>query len=206
MSIIRVAIADDEPLARQRLTRLLGEMQDVELLAQAQTGQEVVIIFCTAYQEFALDAFKVKAADYLLKPVTQEALRQAIEKARTASVLQQSSIANSDTPESLFIEDPNGGRSKLNIEDCAYFRAKDKYVLAGLRGGEETLVSMSLKELEKRFSAVLVRAHRSTLVNKHCLQGLRKDHSAIVLELEGVQRLIPVSRRHLSEIKKCFAN
>lgn len=244
MNTIRVAIADDEPLARQRLRRLLAQFDEIELVGEAQNGKQLVdlfaalkpdllildinmpvmtglsaaqtvvsqsepppaIIFCTAYQEFALDAFKVKAADYLLKPVTLESLSQAIENARSASLLQQDKIASDIRYDSLYVETEGGGRQKLNIQDCAYFRAKDKYVLAGLIGASETLVSMSLKELEQRFSDTLVRSHRSALINKNYLAGLQKTDSSTVVALEGVERPIPVSRRHLAEIKKCFVN
>jgi two-component system response regulator AlgR len=243
MTSITVIIADDEPLARQRLQRLLSNMPNIQVLAQAENGQQVLelfeqhkpdllildinmpglnglsaaekvveiqhpppaIIFCTAYEEFALDAFKVQASGYLLKPINQADLSQAIDKARVASSLQQAQTNVAEDAFVLFV-DSEDGTARLPLEKCIYFRAKDKYVLAGLDDGTETLVSLSLKELEDRFSAQLVRTHRSTLANRKYLDGLHKADSGMSVSLIGSRRVLPVSRRHLQEVKKCFVN
>ena len=98
--MIRALLVDDEPAARDRLRRLLEVFQDVEVRPNLVfldvempecTGLEVVaslpsprprIIFCTAYDQYAVDAFELHAVDYLLKPVSRTRLAEAIDRVR----------------------------------------------------------------------------------------------------------------------------
>ncbi|AHG88263.1 response regulator receiver [Gemmatirosa kalamazoonensis] len=119
---LRVMVVDDEPTARQRIVRLLGEMTDVAVVAECGSGREAlaaaaarrpdvvfldiampgldgldvarrlgtpdarpVVVFVTAYDEHALAAFRVHAADYVLKPVDRERMRDAVEHARRSA-------------------------------------------------------------------------------------------------------------------------
>src|SRR5574339_594847 len=91
---MKVIIADDEPLARERLRGLLAEVRGVEVVAEGSDGLETArhlsafeprpaVVFCTAYDAHALSAFEAQAIDYLVKPVRAERLAAALERART---------------------------------------------------------------------------------------------------------------------------
>ena len=112
---IRVLLVDDEEPSRERLRRLLGSFVEVEVVGEAEDGEQALeriqelvpdlvfldvqmpgagglevaaslpspgpgIIFCTAFDQYAVDAFELHAVDYLLKPVTQARLAQALER------------------------------------------------------------------------------------------------------------------------------
>ncbi len=115
---MRVLVVDDEPLARDRLVRMLGTIADAEAVGEAASGREAIekiaelapdcvlldihmpgvdglevarnagvpVVFTTAHDSYAVDAFELSAVDYLLKPVRKERLQRALEKARRGSV------------------------------------------------------------------------------------------------------------------------
>lgn len=127
---LRVLIADDEPLARERVRGFLQQVSDVEVVAEAATGTEALtaimngepdvvfldvqmpgmtgfevlqalppgvapaIVFTTAHDNFALEAFEVNAADYLLKPFKLARFQQAVERARRAVEARTPGVAN----------------------------------------------------------------------------------------------------------------
>src|SRR6266536_1195532 len=88
---LRVAIVDDEELARKLLREYLSAFEDVDIVAECANGfealelvgREVGVIFVTAYDKYALRAFEVHAVDYLLKPFSPERLREALQHARS---------------------------------------------------------------------------------------------------------------------------
>jgi two-component system, LytTR family, response regulator len=115
--MIRALLVDDEQPARERLRRLLGEVPDVEIVGEAEDGEQAMdeigrltpdvvfldiqmpgctgmevaaslpsprphIVFCTAFDQYAVDAFELSAVDYLLKPVNRARLTKALERVR----------------------------------------------------------------------------------------------------------------------------
>ena len=169
-------------------------------------GKPPSIIFCTAYDQYAIDAFKLSAADYLLKPVSKDDLHKAIDKAGQLTQVQLSTLLNSGQggSNSLTIKRDNVSE-KLSVDQVIYFRSEGKHVVAGLENGNETVVDFTLKELESRFQQPLLRVHRNTLVNCRKVKRLiRNQNGQDLLELEGCDQLFSVSRRSLAEVKKCF--
>ena len=100
---VRILIVDDEDLARQRLRTLLSRRADFEIVGECATGGEAVkaireigpeivvseigahnmpvVIFATAYDDYAIDAFEVGAVDYILKPVDEERFNRTLDRA-----------------------------------------------------------------------------------------------------------------------------
>lgn len=239
---MKVLIADDEPPARDRLSRLMAGLsgyllldeqaadgrQALELCARLQPdillldiqmplldGLEVAavlnrqpdppaIIFCTAHDEFALPAFAVNALGYLVKPVRKEALQQALERAARMQrpAAGDNDEASAQSPGRTHISArTHKGIECIALDDIFYFQAEDKYVIIHHANGE-TLIDEPLKDLESEFSGLLIRIHRSTLVNQACIERLERDDGQQWLYLKNRSEPLAVSRRHVSRVRE----
>lgn len=162
------------------------------------------IIFTTAYDEYALDAFDAHAIAYLLKPIRKEKLESALNSAQKLNRVQLQSMQkneNESQEQHLSVRIHSGVR-KIEIKDIYYFQAEQKYVTVKYRDGE-VLVEESLKSLEARFSNSFIRIHRNALISKQQLTAIRKDQQGRYLtELKDVDDKIEVSRRHVAEVRK----
>ena len=162
------------------------------------------IIFTTAYDEHALEAFEASAVDYLLKPVRAERLMQALARARLLRSAQVAELrrlqpdARQRTHLSIRIRD---GLLLVPVDEVAYLRADQKYVTAAWRQ-REVLVDEPLKALEEEFSDLFLRIHRNALVARdHMLALERAPDGTIVVRLHGVPEALPVSRRHVAGVR-----
>jgi two-component system response regulator AlgR len=162
------------------------------------------VIFCTAYDEHALAAFEAAAVDYLVKPVRQERLGEALERARrqrAGSLVPPMLPAAASKQRSHLSARLRGSLRLIPIEDIHYLQAEEKYVVVHHARGQD-LVEESLKALEEEFGERFVRIHRNCLVARHELMELRRDgegHVRAVLR-HGAQPL-EVSRRCLPALR-----
>ncbi|MGB0494729.1 MAG: LytR/AlgR family response regulator transcription factor [Kangiellaceae bacterium] len=165
--------------------------------------QAPAIIFTTAYDEYALEAFNVKAIDYLLKPVRRQNLEEAIAKASTLNQAQISALKLEKQSGRSHISTKISGNIKLiPIKDIIYFQADQKYVTVKHVKGE-TIIEDTLKTLEAEFKQSYIRVHRNALVAKSFISGLYRDgegHSYVTLK--DISTKLEISRRHLAEVKK----
>lgn len=162
------------------------------------------VVFCTAYDEYAIQAFKTNATAYLLKPVTAPDLRAAIAKAQSVNRVQVNTIADQSTDTGFIVLKNGATTEKTPVSAFVSFRSANKNVYGKFLGGSEIVVDFTLKELEALFSAELVRAHRSVLINRTHVVKLIKDQQNQTVVVASDQSEFSVSRRHLSEVKKCF--
>ena len=171
-------------------------------LSQLETPP--AIIFTTAYDEYALEAFDSHAIAYLLKPVRKEKLDKAIQSAKRLNRVQLQSIQTNESEpkeDHLSVRIHSGVR-KIDISDIFYFQAEHKYVTVKYREGE-VLIEDSLKSLESRFADTFIRIHRNALISKQQLIAIRKDQQGRYLtELKDVDEKIEVSRRHVAAVRK----
>ena len=163
------------------------------------------IIFTTAYDEYALEAFDVNAVAYLMKPIQSEQLNQAVVRAGQLNRLQASDVSSIDQ-KSLILK-RSASIESLKVSDIAYFRAADKLVLAGMRDGNESIVNLSLKELEEKLTPTFFRIHRHALVNSRYLNRIDKgfEGSTYSVHLPEVNKNFIVSRRQVATLKKHFS-
>ena len=163
------------------------------------------IIFTTAYDEYALDAFDVNAVAYLMKPIQEEQLSQAVLRAGQLNRMQAKDVSAIDQ-KSLVLK-RSASIESLKVSDISYFRAADKLVLAGMRDGTETVVSLALKELEEKLAPTFFRIHRHTLVNSQYLHRIDKgsEGSPYSVHLSEVNKDFAVSRRQVTTLKKHFS-
>jgi two-component system response regulator AlgR len=168
------------------------------------------IVFTTAYDEYALQAFESQAVGYLLKPVRSERLAQALKQASRLSSPQLLGLAA--PPESLPARQHVAVRVRdelklIAVKDIRYFRADQKYVTVRHSRGED-LIDESLKQLEDEFARDFVRAHRSILVAIAHVEALERagTDEGYVLRLRGEAEPLAVSRRQLAELRKRLAS
>ena len=157
------------------------------------------IVFTTAYDEYALQAFDVHAMDYLVKPVRRERLAEALDRvASRLSVVREPGGAQS---QQLSVRS-QGGVRLIELEDVYYFLAEHKYVMVHHRDGED-LLEEPLKSLEDRFSGALLRIHRNALVAANQLLALERDSGGqFKAVLREADIRLDVSRRHLPLVRE----
>lgn len=211
---LRAYLVDDEPLALERLCRLLQQTERVEVTGSttepeqavaaltadppdvcfldiqmprlngfdvlAKLPRQPIVIFTTAYDQYALKAFGVNSIDYLLKPIAPQAVERAIDKVERLRA--SGPLAQPDLPillkriaESLREEGPRfperiasrlGDRIWfLDLKDVSHFCAEDKLTYA-VCGGKAYSVDHTIAELERKLDPKkFFRIHRSTLVS-----------------------------------------
>lgn len=163
------------------------------------------IIFTTAYDQHAIKAFETSASDYLLKPVRQQRLMSALQKARRLNRAQLAAIQELEQqhPERTHLSVYQRGNLVLvPVSDVLYFHADQKYVCVGT-AKQEVLIEESLKSLEQEFEERFIRIHRATLVARRYIQELvrHRDGKAEIRLLHS-GRQFEVSRRLLASIRK----
>lgn len=159
------------------------------------------VIFCTAYDEYALEAFRVQAVGYLLKPVRGEELGAALQKLNKVNRVQARQLQQGERRSHISAR-THQGLVLLPLEQVRCFRSDQKYVSV-LHPGGELLIEDSLKELEEEFAGEFIRVHRNALVALRHVQGLEKSEDGTVsLVLAGMAEKIQISRRHLADVRK----
>lgn len=237
MATLNILITDDEAPARSRLRDLLGDIDNVHVIAEAKNGKEALnfatelkpdivlldirmpemdgieaaqhlqklpkppaIIFTTAFDNYAIQAFDMNAVDYLLKPIRFERLQTALQKARTL-LPQQLTALTPLSPQRTHLSITERSRILLvPIADIIYLRAELKYIT--VRTTErEYLIEESLTHLEQEFGNIFIRLHRNCLVANAYIIGYEKrnhdEHGEKqwVALLKNVPETIAVSRR-----------
>ena len=240
-----VLIVDDEQPARERLERLVADIDGWTVVGSCATGTEALelvsarspavvlmdirmpgmtgieaarhlsaldrppaVVFTTAYDQYALDAFESQAVGYLLKPVRRERLADALKHAARLTVPQLHGLSTPARPfaarrhVAVRVKDD---LKLIPLKDVLYFRADQKYVTIRHTQGED-LLDESLRQLEEEFEADFVRAHRSLLVATAHVQALEKtEDGGYVLRLRGEAEPLAVSRRQLPELRRRLA-
>jgi two-component system response regulator AlgR len=166
-----------------------------------------VVIFTTAFQQHALDAFEVNAVDYLLKPVRLPRLLSALQKLPRLKPLSTERLDELPTNARRYLSITERGRVILvPIEDVVYLKAELKYIT--IRTAErEYLFEESLTRLEEEFGPRFVRVHRNCLVGRDFIRGFERrvsddgDAHWVVL-LRDVPESLPVSRRQQSIVRE----
>ena len=167
------------------------------------------VIFTTAYDQHALDAFEVNAVDYLLKPIRKDRLANALGKARklTAKQIHELSHARPESPARTHISVHLRGNIRLvPVPEIVYFLADSKYV-AVRTASEEHLIEDSLVNLEREFAEQFLRIHRNALVSTAYIKGIEKSPSGTwQITLKGIDRRLDVSRRHAAAVRRWARN
>jgi len=184
-------------------------MPGIDGLEAAQHLQSLLqppaIIFTTAFNDYALQAFETHAVDYLLKPVRLERLQDALLHARRLTRVQVASVRVGDDPSGKrqrICANVRGSLQLIPVEEIRYFQADQKYVVVGT-ADTQLLIEETLKSLEQEFVDQFVRIHRNALVARRYISGLGKDDGGHAqVSLTGVEQTLEVSRRHIADVRK----
>jgi DNA-binding LytR/AlgR family response regulator len=250
-------IADDEPLLREALVRLLANAwPELEVVAQARNGREAIdlfethqpqicfldvqmpgktgveaaqhigrrahLVFVTAFDQYAVQAFAQGALDYLVKPVEparlaetvqrlQERLRAATPALDTEALLQQlTRVLNPEGSRTLrWVRASVGSTVRLiDVQDIDFLRAEEKYTQVAWRDDagqpREAVIRTALKELLPQLDASqFAQVHRSVVVNLRAVSHVtRGANETADVHLKGRQETLPVSRTYLHLFKQ----
>jgi DNA-binding LytR/AlgR family response regulator len=247
-------IADDEPLLRKALARMLAEAwPELDVVAQARNGREAIaqfetlkpdvcfldvhmpglsgveaarkigtrahLVFVTAYDQYALQAFEQRAIDYLVKPLeparrtdTVERLKERLRAAQplppeTEALLEQLAARldrKAAPPPLRWIHASVGNALRLiPVDDIDFLRSDEKYTLVAWRGEggspSEGLIRTPLKDLLDQLDAAqFVQVHRSVVVNRRAISHVTRDvNETARIHLKGRDDVLPVSRSFL---------
>jgi len=245
-------IADDEPLLRSTLTRLLGEAwPELEVVAEARNGREAIemfearqpqvcfldvhmpglsgvdaaraigrrahIVFVTAYDQYAVQAFEHGALDYVVKPVERARLADTVARlkerlramqpvANVEALLEQlaARLGRDKAAAPLRWVHASVGQALriIPVEEIDFLRSDEKYTLVAWRDGgkaSEALIRTPLKELAEHLdSGEFMQVHRSVVVNRRAISHVtRGANETANIHLKGRDEVLPVSRSYL---------
>jgi two-component system response regulator LytT len=195
LKLLDRAIADGRPVDAVFLDIRMRGLDGVvlgRLLTQFTSPPKVV--FVTAYEDHAVDAFELKAEDYLLKPVRPERLTEAIRRVCGNRDVMEAGPRADTIPVEL------GGVTRFVAStEVRYVEAQGDYARLHTATGSH-LVRIPLAALEERWaSAGFLRVHRSHLVAVKHIEELHIDSGKCVVRVGGAE--IPVSRRHTRELR-----
>jgi len=220
MKTIKCLVIDDEELARTLLKTYIDKIDFLELVADFEspidamqvlkdTNIDVIfldiqmpdlkgtdfakmippstkIIFTTAYSKYALEGFDLNALDYLLKPITFERFLQAVNKVNIEAISQEDTI----TVKSGY------DLHKLKLDEITHIESDSEYVIFHT-AAKKIMSYQTLKSLEKSLDpSIFLRVHRSFIVNKRKVTGL-KGRDLLITEIK-----IPVSDSYYENVKK----
>lgn len=165
------------------------------------------VIFTTAYDQYAIDAFEANAIGYVLKPVRRERLEQALNQAARLTSDEISEIGNKpgiSGQRKHICARLHDELKLIPVTKVNYFVADQKYVSVVHKDGRD-LIEDSLKSLEQEFEDKFVRIHRGAVVAVGAIDTLKRDEDGrtrVVLR-DGVNDdELVVSRRHVADVKR----
>ncbi|CAM3834970.1 LytR/AlgR family response regulator transcription factor [Roseateles saccharophilus] len=220
LQIVRTAANGVE--AAEAIAALEPDLAFLDIQMPGLTGLEVAqgiegatrVVFVTAYDQYAIDAFEARAVDYLLKPLKAERLAACVARLRAAPLANGGDDALAETLKRLlpgaaaparlrYIRAAQGElMHQIPVDDVLFFHADDKYTVVQT-ATQEHLIRTPIFELAgqldpERFWQV----HRSTIINLDHLAGTRRDEqSRLFVRVHGQSRELPVSRAYVHLFK-----
>jgi DNA-binding LytR/AlgR family response regulator len=219
-----VAVARNGIEAAQQIAARQPDLAFLDIKMPGLTGLEVAqgiegptrVVFVTAYDEFALQAFEHEAVDYVLKPVKAERLAKTIERLRRALAAppvddtQLAAVlrrllpdAAPGTPRLRFVRAGHGEVThQIPVDEVLFFRADDKYTCVRTALAEH-LIRTPIAELAAQLDPEFFwQVHRSTIINLRHVAGTRRDAlSRLFVRLRGHADELPVSRAYVHLFK-----
>ena len=167
-------------------------MNGFDVIAQLQTDNMPLVIFVTAFDQYAVDAFKVHAVDYVLKPIDDDRLHEAIERAVSHREQEDSSRTKEKLVELVM------GMTGASIK---WVDAAGDYMCVHAEG-KTHIMRITMKQLEQMLNpAIFLRIHRSTIVNADSITSAQTlNNGEYMLTLEGGSQL-KVSRSYRDKVK-----
>lgn len=219
-----IAEAEDGEEAIEKINKMRPEFIFLDIQMPEINGFDVLkklnylpkIIFCTAYDEFALRAFDTNCIDYLVKPLTKERF------AKTIAKLDQLNEDSSEIDLNKLIAQFNLEYARkevssipvkvgdrvifVRLDEVSYLQADEKYVTIVTKHAKSYLLDSSLKKMEDKLPDYFIRVHKSYLINKNLLKEIRKHfNNRFVLIIDDYsQSKITSGRSYYQTIKSLF--
>jgi len=168
------------------------------------------VVFVTAHDRHAVEAFELNALDYVLKPVRASRLGAALRKALAAGPASRARLERAASGAREYFSVAERNRIVLvPVREVVYFKAELKYVTLHTRAGEH-LIEEPLVALEREFAESFVRVHRNCLVARGAIRGFERaasgdDEPYWQVVLDGIAEKLPVSRRQWPVVKELVA-
>lgn len=204
-----VGEADSVASAREKLQSLRPDVVFLDVQMPGGSGFELMqsdleakVVFCTAYEQYAVRAFEVNALDYLVKPAGPEQVDRALRRLQPQS---QPKAAESGAllriDDLVLLQEAKRARF-VNVQDITHIQAADDYSEVHLTDGSRALVDVTLRRWESRLPEQhFVRIHRSSLVNLARVESVSHVEGQWRVSLQGGATL-DVSRRMSGELKQ----
>lgn len=240
---LRVLVVDDEPLAAERLERMLSRIAGVELAGTANDGESAVamagslkpdlllldiampgmdgidvaralasarpsplVVFVTAFDQFAVAAFDVEAVDYLMKPADSARLERALDRARAHLSRRDEEPEAAPVPASGYLDEfwasDLSGLVRIAARDIDRVSAERDYMRLHV-GTRSWLIHHSMGALEEGLDpALFVRLHRSAIVRRDFISGFQRNSSGrwIARLADGTEQ--PVGRLYSDSVRE----
>ena len=219
-----LAVASNGNEAAQMIAEFEPDIAFLDIKMPGQTGIEVAqgmdadtrVVFVTAYDQYAVQAFENEAMDYLLKPVTNERLMQTVTRLKTAFAqsapapdisqvlnLLSRAAASAGAPANAklhlrWIRASRGETTyQISVDEVLFFQSDDKYTIVNTANGEH-VIRMPLAELLQSLDGEQFwQVHRGTVVNIRCVTSSKRDGDGrVTLNVKGVLKPLPVSRAY----------
>ena len=218
-----ISICNKAKDAVANISKMKPDLVFLDIELPDMTGFEILekiphiefdIIFTTAYSQYGLKAIKYSAIDYLLKPISIEELKKAIEKARdilenkqiierVKILLENINHLNENNPFNRIALPTNDGLKFVKIQQITRCSSSNNYTYIFLDTGEKFLVSKTLKEIENNFDSYpFCRVHNSHLINLNYIKKFVKSDIFSIILQDGTE--IEVRRRKKDELIKMF--
>ncbi|RQP25649.1 LytR/AlgR family response regulator transcription factor [Piscinibacter terrae] len=221
-----IGIARNGIEAAQEIARLAPDLAFLDIKMPGLTGLEVAqgiegrtqVVFVTAYDDYAVQAFEHEAVDYVLKPVKSDRLARTIERVRRAlaqqepetaqlaAVLRKLMPAGGAAPEPARLRYVRASQGELMhqvpVGEVLFFRSDEKYTSVQTAGGEH-LIRTPISELAAQLDPQQFwQIHRSTIINLDHVTGTRRDElSRLYVRIRGWTGELPVSRAYVHLFK-----
>ncbi len=217
--------AGDGPSALRALTAHKPDVAFLDIRMPGLTGLQVAqlvegttkVVFVTAYDNHALEAFEASAVDYIVKPLDTKRLAKVVTKLRSsvptsaALELQRKVLKDLDAAQSSPAPLGEGSLEWLHVsvgqhvrlahvEDVMFFESDTKYTRV-VAGDVDGLIRTSLKELSHQLPAAFVQVHRSAIVNRHFIKAVLKVDDNLELEMKDGKTRLKVSEANRHHFK-----
>ena len=230
-------VVDDEPLAREAILTLIGQISELELVKEFSSAdaasrfldtesidlifldiqmpgtdgltfaqnipRNTMVIFTTAYSQYALDSYEIDALDYLIKPIRAERFQRAVTKAISYKRLFDTSayiVDISDLHENYFFIRAERKVYKVFFNDILFIQGLKDYVVLQLND-RKVITAMNIKAIQARLPQnIFIRTSKSYVINKHKISSF--DNNTIYID----QHEIPIGLTYHTAFFEDFVN